>query len=179
MKIEPDVEKRLRKITMLMTDVDGVLTDGRIVILGDHDESKIYNVKDGFGYKLWHRAGHLSAWITARPCRAASKRAEELGVTEYWEAAPNKMFALAEIAKKWGLKKEQIAFIGDDLPDLSAMKHAGLAVAVADASPEVREHADLVLDRPGGHAAVRLFIELALKAQGHWELLIDKVASGL
>ena len=179
MKIEPDIEKRMRKITMLMTDIDGVLTDGRIVFLGDADEAKVYNVKDGFGFKLWHRVGHLSAWITARVSRAASKRAEELGITEYREAAPNKGLALREIANKWGLKKEQIAFVGDDVPDLPAMNRAGLAVAVADASEEVKQSADLVLDRRGGHAALRQLIELILQAQGHWESVIDKVASGL
>ena len=179
MKIEPDVEKRMRKIKMLMTDIDGVLTDGRIVFLGDADEAKLYNVKDGFGFRLWHRAGHLSAWITARASRAASKRAEELGITEYREAPPNKALVVQEIAEKWALKKEQIAFVGDDLPDLSAMNCAGLAIAVADASEEVKRDADLVLDRRGGHAAVRQLIELILKAQGHWEQLVDKVASGL
>ena len=179
MNIEPDVEEKMRKITMLMTDVDGVLTDGRIVFLGVADEAKIYNVKDGFGFRLWHRVGHLSAWITARISSAASKRAEELGITEYREAAPNKRLALEEIADKWTLQKEQIAFVGDDLPDLPAMGRAGLAVTVADASEEVKANADIVLDRPGGHAAVRQLIELILKAQGHWDNLIDKVSSGL
>jgi len=179
MKIESDVEDKMRKITMLMTDVDGVLTDGRIVFLGEGDEAKMYNVKDGFGFKLWHRVGHLSAWITARVSSAASKRAKELGVTEYREAAPNKQFALEEVAKKWALQKEQIVFVGDDLSDLPAMDCAGLAVTVADASEEVKASADLVLDRRGGHAAVRQLIELILKAQGHWDNLIDKVSSGL
>ena len=179
MKIEPDIAERMCKITMLMTDVDGVLTDGRIVFLGDSDEAKVYNVKDGFGFKLWHRAGHLSAWVTARVSCAASKRAQELGITEYREAAPNKAMAVQEIAKKWQLKKEQIAFVGDDLPDLTAMDYAGLAVTVADASEEVKQRADLALDRRGGHAAIRQLIEIILKAQGHWEQLTDKVASGL
>jgi 3-deoxy-D-manno-octulosonate 8-phosphate phosphatase (KDO 8-P phosphatase) len=179
MKIEPNIEERMREITMLMTDVDGVLTDGKIVFLGASDEAKVYNVKDGFGFKLWHRVGHLSAWVTARVSSAASKRAKELGITEYREAAPNKAIAVNEIAQKWGLKKEQIAFVGDDLPDLSAMKCAGLAVTVADAVEEVKEGADLVLDRRGGNAAIRLLIESILKAQGHWEQVTDKVASGL
>jgi len=179
MKMEQAVEDKMRKITMLMTDVDGVLTDGRIVFLGEGDEAKMYNVKDGFGFKLWHRVGHLSAWVTARVSTAASKRAEELGITEYREAAPNKRLAVEEIAKKWSLQKEQIAFVGDDLSDLPAMGCAGLAVTVADASEEVKANADIVLDRRGGHAAVRQLIELILKAQGHWDNLIDKVSSGL
>lgn len=179
MKIKPDVEEKMRKISMLMTDVDGVLTDGRIVFLGEADEAKIYNVKDGFGFKLWHRVGHLSAWVTARMSDAASRRAQELGITEYREAAPNKRLALEEIAEKWALPKEQIAFVGDDIPDLPAMGCAGLAVTVADASDEVKANADIVLDRPGGHAAVRQLIELILQAQGHWDMLVDKVSSGL
>jgi len=179
MKVGADVEEKMRKITMLMTDIDGVLTNGSIVFLGEADEAKIYNVKDGFGFRLWHRVGHMSAWITARISSAASKRAAELGITEYREAVPNKGLALEEIARKWALEKEQIAFVGDDLPDLPAMSRAGLAVAVADASDEVKETADLVLDRPGGHAAVRQLIELILKTQGHWEHLVDTVSSGL
>ena len=179
MNIGRDVEEKMRKITMLMADIDGVLTDGRIVFLGDADEAKIYNVKDGFGFRLWHRVGHLSAWVTARISAAASKRAAELGITEYREAVPNKGLALEEIAKKWALEREQIAFIGDDLPDLPAMSRAGFAVAVADASDEVKANADLVLDRAGGHAAVRQLIELILKAQGHWDHLIDTLSSGL
>lgn len=179
MNMAARTEKKMRKISMLMTDIDGVLTDGRIVFLGDADEAKIYNVKDGFGFKLWHRVGHLSAWVTARISSAASKRAEELGITEYREAVPNKALALEGIAKKWALDKERIAFVGDDLPDLPAMSRAGLAVTVADASDEVKANADLVLDRPGGHAAVRQLIELILKAQGHWDHLIDTLSSGL
>ena len=179
MKIASNVKEKMRKITMLMTDIDGVLTDGRIVFLGEADEAKIYNVKDGFGFRLWHRVGHVSAWVTARISSAASKRAEELGITEYREAVPSKGLALEEIAKKWALEKEQIAFIGDDLPDLPAMSRAGLAVTVADAADEVKANADLVLDRPGGHAAVRQLIELILKAQGHWDHLVDTLASGL
>lgn len=158
-------------------DVDGVLTDGTITwgsfesAPGDSPfvELKSFNVRDGLGIGTARVAGLDVAWVTGRVSNIVQRRAEELGVREVVQRARDKRAALHEIAARLGMGQEQVLYIGDDLNDLPAFQAAGVRVAVADASPMVRDAADWITDARGGDGAVREVIEAVLQAQGQWQ----------
>jgi 3-deoxy-D-manno-octulosonate 8-phosphate phosphatase (KDO 8-P phosphatase) len=163
---------RARRVRLLLLDVDGVLTDGRIV-LDDHGvESKEFFVRDGSAIALWRRSGHAAAILSGRSSRCVDLRAAELGIDPVVQGAKDKGAALDGILAGLGLSADQVGFVGDDLPDLPVLLRAGLAACPADAPAVVREHAHLVTDAPGGRGAVREVVELVLDAQGLWSPLV-------
>lgn len=165
---------RLDKIKLVIIDVDGVLTDGGIIIDSQGNESKIFNVKDGTGINFLQRIGVKCAIISGRTCPTVTHRAEALGIKDVYQGARNKIDAYEEILRKMGLKDEEVCYIGDDLIDIPIIKRVGFSVAVADAVIEVREMADYITQTPGGKGAVREVVEKIIKEQGKWEIITER-----
>ncbi|MDZ7619930.1 MAG: HAD hydrolase family protein [Patescibacteria group bacterium] len=163
-----DIEQRCQPIELILSDVDGVLTDGRIVIDNAGVETKQFHTRDGMGIRLWQRAGYQFGWITARSSHIVSMRAAELGVEIVRQGAADKLAAVRDVAESLNLTLEQVCYLGDDLPDLPVVAAVGLGVAVADACGELRRAASYVTERPGGTGAVRETIELILQSQRRW-----------
>jgi 3-deoxy-D-manno-octulosonate 8-phosphate phosphatase (KDO 8-P phosphatase) len=164
-----ELTARARKIELLVLDVDGVLTDGRIVYTADGVEIKQFHVRDGSGLKFWHALGKRSAIISGRTSPAVERRARELGIAPVFQGCAAKLPALETLIAETKVRPEQLCAIGDDLPDLPVLRRCGLAIAVADACAEVRALADFTTPSPGGHGAVRDAIEWLLKLQGLWD----------
>ena len=170
MKIDP----LCQKIELILTDVDGVLTDGTIIFDNQGIETKHFFARDGFGIALWHRAGHRFGILTSRTSHIVQVRADELGIEIVRQGFEDKLPVALEILGQSGLSAEQVCYIGDDLPDLPVMTMAGLGVAVSDAAVDVRNGADYVTKAGGGRGAVRETIELILRLQRRWENLIQR-----
>ena len=164
---------RCQPIRLILSDVDGVLTDGRIIIDNQGVETKLFHVRDGMGIHLWRKAGYRFGLITLRSSQIVKLRVAELGIDIVRQGAENKQTAMRQILADEGLGPHQACYIGDDLPDLYAVRDAGLGVAVADACEELRNVAHFVTTQPGGKGAVRETIELILKSQRRWEHLIQ------
>ena len=164
-------------IRLIISDVDGVWTDGKI-IYGDRTEIKAFHVRDGLAAKLAQRAGITIALLTSRRSHALDRRAKELGITEIHQGAANKLDATERIAQRLGVPFESILYAGDDLPDLAPMTRVGISAAPADAAPEVRGVATWKLNSNGGAAAFRELVERLLRERGEWENLIREFASG-
>jgi YrbI family 3-deoxy-D-manno-octulosonate 8-phosphate phosphatase len=156
-------------ITCVVSDVDGVMTDGRIIYDANGVETKCFHVRDGLGIKLWMRSGFDFGILTARQSEAVGKRAAELGVEHTMQGIANKLAASQEMFAAMGCRPQQVCYIGDDLPDLAVIKSVGLAVAPADAADEIRESADWILRCRGGEGALRELIERLLRAKHRWE----------
>lgn len=165
--------KQCQAIELILSDVDGVLTDGALDFNNEGIESKRFHIRDGQGIKLWQRSGGRFGMVTGRNSHIVNLRAVELGVELVRQGTEQKLTAMKDILERLQLQPEQVCFIGDDLPDLAAVRLAGVGVAVADACPEVRQAADYVTTLPGGRGAVREAIELILKAQQRWDDLIQ------
>jgi 3-deoxy-D-manno-octulosonate 8-phosphate phosphatase (KDO 8-P phosphatase) len=165
---------RLRNIRMLVMDVDGVLTDGSIVFADDGSELKVFNVKDGSGIRYLMRNGIRTAILSARECPAVQHRAANLGITHCITGALDKLPAYRKLLEEAGLADAEVCYIGDDLPDIPPMRVAGLPVAPADATAEVKKFAAYVTTAPGGRGAVREVADLLLKAQGKWDTLMAR-----
>ncbi|MCB1070878.1 MAG: HAD-IIIA family hydrolase [Verrucomicrobia bacterium] len=159
------------RIEALVLDVDGVLTDGGI-IYGPGGEWKVFDVQDGHGLAMAKKTGLKVAFLTGRTSAAVQRRAEELKVDVLLEGIVDKGIAFRELSERLGVEPGKICYVGDDLVDLPPLKEAGLAVAVANAVPEVKAAADWVTGRGGGHGAVREVVEALLKARGVWDDLI-------
>ena len=166
------VERRAARVKLLLMDCDGVLTDGQIWLLENGDDQKSFNTRDGLGLTLLHRAGLRSGIISGRSSRAVEKRARDLGVEFIRQGCGDKMRAFEEVLSKSRLAEAEIAFVGDDLPDIPLMRRSEFAVAVGDASAETRSQAHYVTKAPGGSGAVREVVEVILKAQGRWNDLV-------
>ena len=166
--------EKCSKITAIVLDVDGVLTDGRIGYRDNGDEIKFFDVKDGHGIVLARRAGLKVGILSGRKSKANAVRAAELHLDFYYEGCLNKAEGFAELLKKEGLKAEECLYIGDDLVDAQPMSCCGLAVATGDAVPELDAVADLRVKAPGGRGAVRETVELLLKEQGKWAKLLER-----
>jgi len=170
--------KRAKRIKMILMDVDGTLTDGSILLLPDGQEAKSYNVRDGMGMLLARLAGLSTGIITGKSSAALEKRARLLRVNELHQGILNKGPVYEAIRKKYGLRNEEMAFIGDDLGDLSVLKVVGLAGCVSDAHAEILKQCHFISRYPGGGGAVREFIEFILASQGLlWEKLEEKIAN--
>jgi YrbI family 3-deoxy-D-manno-octulosonate 8-phosphate phosphatase len=139
-------------------------------------ESKQFHIRDGLGIRLWQRAGHKFGIITGRTSQIVKVRAAELGIEIVRQGFDDKLPVLRDMVQQLHVAAEETCYIGDDLPDLGAVRHAGLGVAVADAAVELREAADFVTQTPGGRGAVREVVELALKAQRRWDDVVRKFA---
>ena len=178
LKIPASVAKRAKQITILLADVDGTLTDGSVTLLSQPDgtalEIKTFDAHDGQGLTLARTAGLRTGVITGRESAALRRRARELGMEFVYEKQAHKVAAYEEILKKSGVPESGVAFLGDDLPDLPIMRRVGLAVAVGDATLEVKLAAHYVTKAAGGKGAARELVELILKSKGIWDEMIDK-----
>jgi 3-deoxy-D-manno-octulosonate 8-phosphate phosphatase (KDO 8-P phosphatase) len=167
--------ERAQKIKMILMDVDGTLTDGKLTLLPDGEELKSYHVRDGLGILLARLAGLKTGIITGKTSKPLEIRAQKLKIMELHQGILDKMRVLEEILHKYGLDLEEVAYIGDDIGDLDVLKKAGLAGTVADAHPVVKKHCHFISAYPGGGGAVREFIELILEAQDKWSVIQQKV----
>jgi len=156
-------------IRLLLLDVDGVLTDGRIIYGASGTEAKAFDVKDGHGLKLIQRAGISVGIITGRESEAVKRRAEELGVEYLYQGAKNKLKPFNEILERSGLNEKNVAYVGDDLVDLPILRKVGFAATVADAVDEVKSCVAYVSTRPGGRGAVREICDHLLRLSNKWE----------
>lgn len=159
----------LSQIKVLLLDVDGILTDGRILYDDRGGEQKAFDVKDGHGLKLLQRAGFEVGIITGRQSSIVTRRAEELGIRLVYQGAKDKRIPYQEILDTLGLEPHQVAYVGDDLVDLPILLKVGFSATVADALDEVKCQVDLVTQRPGGRGAVREICDYLLKASGRWD----------
>ena len=175
----PDVLSRARKIKLFLMDVDGTLTDGGVCLISTTaadgsgaasvSEMKVFSAKDGQGLSLAHTMGIQTGFITGRRSPAVAKRAEELKVTFVYLGQAKKMQAFEECLQKAGVTPEQVAYMGDDLPDIPLAERVGLAVSVSDGAAELKAVCHYTTHRLAGRGAAREVIELILKAQGRWE----------
>ncbi len=160
--------ERLKEIRLLLLDVDGVMTDGRIVFDSNGVETKFFNVKDGHGIKMVQRAGIEVGIISGRKSQVVANRAAELGIARLFQGALDKLGPYQEILAATGLDDSQVAYMGDDVIDLPVMRRVGFAAAPADAVDEVLPHVHFVTKNRGGWGAVRELCDLLLREQGHW-----------
>ncbi len=179
MPTNDELRARARKIKLLLMDVDGTLTDGGVCLISTPGvegvaEMKVFNSKDGAGLKLAGIMGIRTGFITGRSSPAVQQRARELSVDYVYLGQSTKMAAFEECVQKAGVTPEETAYLGDDLPDIPVASRAGLAVAVADAAPEVKAACHYVTRAKGGEGAAREVIELILKAQDRWEEAIPR-----
>ncbi len=175
----PDVLARARKIKLFLMDVDGTLTDGGVCLISTTSadgagaasvsEMKVFNAQDGQGLSLAHTMGIQTGFITGRHSPAVAKRAEELHVTFVYLGQAKKTQAFEECVKRAGVAEDEVAYMGDDLPDIPLARRAGLAVCVADGAPELKAVCHYTTRRLAGRGTAREVVELILKAQGRWE----------
>ena len=177
-KPSPAVVRRAKKIKVLLMDVDGTLTDGRVWLLSQPDgtatELKSFDAHDGAGLTLAATAGIRTGVISGRESAAVRRRAKEARIEFVYERVPVKMPVYEEILQLTGAADEEVAYIGDDLPDVPLMRRAGLAVAVANATPETKRAAHFVTRASGGRGAVRETIELIMKSRGIWTKMLSE-----
>ena len=165
-------------IRLIVSDVDGVWTDGRIIYLGEHREIKEFNVRDGLAVKLAQKAGIEVALVTSRNSPALERRARELGIVELRQGAANKLEEVQRLAQKLNITFDQIAYAGDDLPDLAPMSIAAISAAPSDAAPEVRAAATWKLESRGGKGAFRELVERLLRERGVWDAIVKDFSVG-
>ena len=174
----PTLLDRARKIRLFLMDVDGTLTDGGVCLMSLPDggiaEMKVFNSQDGLGLKLAHLMGIKTGFITGRKSPAVQQRAKELSVDFVYVGQGKKMPAYEECLLNAGVSAEEVAYLGDDLPDIPVALRSGLAVAVATAAPELKAISHYVTNAAGGEGAAREVVELILKAQGRWEEAIPQ-----
>lgn len=168
-EIPAGLVQRLRAVRMVVFDVDGVLTDGRLILGDDGQEYKAFNAKDGHGMRMLIESDVQIAILTGRNSRVVERRAADLGIELIIQGRRDKLPAFEELLAKTGLKADQTAYAGDDIVDLPVMRRVGLAAAVADASPLVRQHAHWTSRCKGGQGAARELCELIMQAQGTLE----------
>jgi 3-deoxy-D-manno-octulosonate 8-phosphate phosphatase (KDO 8-P phosphatase) len=171
-----ELEERLRRVRLIVCDVDGVLTDGSIAFDGKGRPMRTFHVRDVTSLTFWRLAGGLSALVSGLGSKAVEALAETWRVTEVHTWVKNKQKICHEIAERHGLSMDELAFLGDDIIDKRAMEAVGLAVAVSDAAPEIRAIAHFVTESAGGKGALREVVEQILRAQGRYERIIEEYA---
>ncbi len=172
--VPPDVAERAARIKLILFDVDGVLTDGTLLLHGDGTESKRYDIKDGTGIVLAQRAGIRVGFLSARMSASTQQRALQLGVTLVHQGIASKLDTYDQIADELLLEDDDVAYMGDDVVDLAVLARVGLAAAPSDAVAEVKGRAHWVSDFPGGRGAARQLVELILRSQDRWESLLQE-----
>jgi 3-deoxy-D-manno-octulosonate 8-phosphate phosphatase (KDO 8-P phosphatase) len=165
-------------IRIIISDVDGVWTDGKIIYSGESREIKEFNVRDGLAAKLAQKAGITIALLTSRRSPAVSRRARELGIDEVLQGAVNKLEECELLLKRLRLRFDQCLYLGDDLPDLAPMHRAAISAAPADAAAEVHDRASWKLNARGGNGAFRETVERLLRERGDWDALLKDFESG-
>jgi 3-deoxy-D-manno-octulosonate 8-phosphate phosphatase (KDO 8-P phosphatase) len=176
MDFSADHVARAQKVRLLLFDVDGVLTDGRLLVDADGREAKQYHIRDGTGLVWARQAGLLTGFLSARVSASTTERARQLGIPIVRQGADDKLRAFREILDEQALTEAETAYMGDDVLDLPVLGRAGLAAAPADAAPEVLARAHWVSARRGGDGAARDLIERVLRAQGAWDDLVARYA---
>jgi 3-deoxy-D-manno-octulosonate 8-phosphate phosphatase (KDO 8-P phosphatase) len=167
--------KILKKVRMILMDVDGVLTGGEIILGNDGQELKVFDVQDGMGLTLARYGGIKLGIITGRSSQAVARRAEELHLDALYQGVTDKMDAYTDILQTYDLRDGEVCYIGDDLLDITVMEEVGVAVAVANARQEVKDIADYVTVAHGGRGAVREVVEMILMAQKKWETVLNNI----
>jgi 3-deoxy-D-manno-octulosonate 8-phosphate phosphatase (KDO 8-P phosphatase) len=170
-----DAEKKLLNIKLLLLDVDGVMTDGSIIYNDSGEEIKVFCVRDGLGIRMLMESGINVGIVTGRSSDALHHRCKNLHIQQIFDGISDKAAALDKITEKTGIKNHEIAYIGDDLPDISIMRKVGIPIAVADAHENVIEVAHMVTSAKGGAGAIREVSEAIVKAQGNWEAVIKRL----
>ncbi len=170
----PTLRDRLKLIKLIIFDVDGVLTDGRIIFGGADLEIKSFDVRDGHGIKLAIRSGLEIALVTGRKSDVVTRRATDLGISKLFQGIWDKKPIFAELAKELNAQNHEIAVIGDDVVDIPMLRLAGLAVTTPEAPPEVRKEVHYITKHSGGRGAARELIEMILKAQNKWSLVMER-----
>ena len=163
-----ELNERLSKVTTFIFDYDGVMTDGTVYMDSNGDPLRTSNVKDGYAIQLAVKLGYHVAVITGAVVTNITKRLNMLGVNDVFTGAPDKVVKLVEFMEQYHLSADQVAFMGDDIPDLQVMRRVGVAACPADAADEVKQISHFISNRPGGQGCVRNIIEQTLKAQGKW-----------
>ena len=163
------VLEKAARVKILVLDVDGVMTDGRIIYSIYGDELKFFDVQDGFGITLLNRVGIKSVIVTAKKSRIVKLRARDMRVAKAYQGHSDKLVPFGKLLRKFRVTPEEVCFIGDDLIDVPVLKRVGFAVSVPNAAPEVKQSAHYVTSKKGGRGAVRELCDLILKAQGKWE----------
>jgi 3-deoxy-D-manno-octulosonate 8-phosphate phosphatase (KDO 8-P phosphatase) len=169
-----EVADRLKQIQLLLLDVDGVLTDGRLGRTAAGEEIKFFSVYDGLAIRMAQNAGLRVGFLSGRTSKEVESRARELGVEIVVQGSRDKAGDLETILAETSLEASQVAYIGDDLPDLSVLKRVGFSAAPGNAAEEVREGVDYVTERKGGEGAVREVVDLLLKAAGKWDDVLSQ-----
>ena len=177
MKISSDAMERARKIKLIIFDVDGVLTDGKIYMGVNGEIMKAFNCRDGFGISNAQKVGLKTAIITGRSSPCTANRARELGIDSIKQGQMNKRNAYNELKAEFNLTDEQIAYVADDVIDLPVFVQVGFRAAVGDADEEVKSRAHFIANKIGGNGAVREVLEFILKAQGKWAEIVSQYAS--
>jgi len=167
------LDRSLRRVRLFLCDVDGILTNATVV-MGAGVEYKVFNVQDGLGLRLLQRCGIKVGWISARPSPATQQRADDLKIDFLHQSAGPKVAAVEDILAKAGATWAEVCYMGDDIVDLGVLKRAGVAVTVANAIPEAKAIAHFVTTAEGGRGAVREVVHLILKAQSHWDRLVNE-----
>jgi 3-deoxy-D-manno-octulosonate 8-phosphate phosphatase (KDO 8-P phosphatase) len=168
----PEIDARARGLRLLLFDVDGVMTDGRILLHSDGTESKQFHIRDGTALVWARRAGLLTGLLSARSSASTALRAQQLGIPIVKQGVEDKLSAYESILAEHGLTDDQVSFMGDDVLDLPVLLRVGLACAPADAAPDVRSRVHWVSALRGGEGAIRELIDLVLRAQNHWDGLL-------
>ncbi len=163
-----EISAKIMPLKALIMDVDGVLTDGRVIIDSNGVESKQFDVRDGHGLKMLQRSGLTLALLTGRRSPVVSYRAAELGIDIVFQRCHDKLAAYNQIKQRLKLEDCEIAYVGDDVIDLPVLRRVGFAATVADADPELEAHVDWQSTRPGGRGAVRELSQLIMQVQGTW-----------
>jgi len=171
------IKERAQKVKLLILDVDGVLTDGRIIYGDAGDELKCFDVQDGFGIYLLSKVGIKTVIITAKKSPVVRRRAKDSHVAKVYQNASDKWKVYEKVKRRFRVKDEQVCFIGDDLLDLPVLVRAGFSVGVPNAVEEVRSRSHYVTQRSGGRGAVREVIDLILRSQEKYEPLISHYAN--
>ena len=172
--IPPEIIEKAKRVKVFIVDIDGVMTDGRIVYSGYGEELKFYDVQDGFGISLLNRAGIKTVIITAKKSKIVKHRARDLDIAKAYHGFMDKALAFDNLLKHFKVTAEEVCFVGDDLMDLPVLKRAGLAVAVANAVDEVKKCAHYITVNRGGRGAVREICDILLKSQDKWDLVTAK-----
>jgi len=176
--LSADIRRRLSEVKLLLMDVDGVLTDGRVIMADDGIESKQFSTRDGFGLAWVRRYGLQTGVISGRGSPATEQRCRDLKLDEIHLGQIRKQQIFDELIARRGDDASSVAFIGDDVIDLPVMERCGISAAPADAHAEVLARVDLILPQPGGHGAVRQLVDLWLLATGSWDLSLKDVLDG-
>lgn len=169
--------QRCRALKLVLSDVDGVMTDGSLLLLADGSEAKAFHVRDGLAIVLAHRAGLRTGLLSGRSSRVVEARASELRISIVRQGVSDKGAALREILASESLRPEEVAYIGDDVNDLPVIQSVALSAAPADAPLEVRSQAFMVLETAGGRGCLREFMEAILRARGDWERVVASLGT--